>query len=91
MAVTPTEAREFNREQFLYLHDIETRIDTFIRYTGLGSGTTITYEILGQDKQNLNSKAQTELIKRYNDVGWNASFTMAGPNPKDFVLVDPNG
>lgn len=91
MAVTPAEARKFTREESLFLHGFEIKVDIFIRATGLGSGeTTITYPVEGQDKQNLSNKIRTEAIKRYNDAGWSASFTMTGPNPKDFVLVDPN-
>jgi len=92
MAVTPTEAREFTHGESMFLHGLEIKIDTFIKATGLGSGETkITYPIEAQDRSNLNSKAQSELTKRYNNAGWNSSFTMAGPNPKEFVLMDPKG
>jgi len=94
MAVTPEEAREFTQDEALFLHGFEIKVDTFIKGTGLGSSeTTMTYFIEGQDKSQLNNKAQAEVIKRYNDAGWNASFTFTGnsSNVKDFVLVDPNG
>jgi len=92
MAVTPEEAREFTHEESLFLHGLEIKIDTFIKATGLGSGeNTLTYPIEGQDKSKLNNKTQAEVIKRYNVAGWDSSFTFSGPNPKDLVLVDPNG
>jgi len=92
MAITPTEARIFTQEESMFLHGLEIKIDTFIRATGLvPREDTLTYLIEGQDKKNLNSKARTEIIKRYNNAGWNTSFTMSGQNPKEFVLVDPNG
>ena len=94
MAVTPEEAREFTQTEALFLHGFEIKVDTFIKSTGLGTGeNTLTYNIEAQDKQSLNAKTRTEVILRYNNAGWDASFTFAGNsgNVKDFVLVDPNG
>lgn len=94
MAISPEEAREFTKDEALFMHGLELKIDTYIKSNGLGSGEdTLIYSLDGQDRQKLNNKTQAEIIKRYSDVGWNASFTMSGGsnNPKDFVLIDSNG
>ncbi len=90
MAVTPTEARAFTTEENEFLYQFERSVDYFIRQTGLVAGeSTLTYDISGQERKSLNTKTMNEITRRYNDAGWNASFTIVGPNPHDFVLTDP--
>ena len=92
MAITPTEARAFTPEEFEFLYQFERSVDLFVRTTGLMTGTnTMTYKITGQEKQSLTEKAMNEIVRRYNNAGWDASFTMAGLNSKELVLVDTSG
>jgi len=94
MAVTVEEARAFTEDEREFLYQMERRVDLYIRTNGLAvNQNTITYKLEGIDKQGLSPKTMDEMIKRYNDAGWVASFTIAGNsnNPQDFVLVDPNG
>jgi len=94
MAITPKEARTFSPDEAEFLYQFERHVDLFVRTIGLIKGeTTLTYPITGEEKGSLTDKTMSEAVRRYNNAGWNASFTFAGNsnNPKEFILVDPNG